>query len=50
MEIKAYACKHCESIYKTAQKASACEKKCLARMAEQKKQKLRDELARLESM
>jgi len=36
MEIKAYACKHCESIYKTAQKASACEKKCVARIAEEK--------------
>lgn len=36
MEIKAYACKHCESIYKTAQKSSACEKKCAARLAEKK--------------
>lgn len=36
MEIKAYACKHCESIYKTAQEASACEKKCLTRISEQK--------------
>ena len=36
MEIKAYACKHCESIYKTAQKASACEKKCVARISEKR--------------
>ena len=41
MEIKAYACKHCESIYKTAQKASACEKKCVSRIAEKKAEEKR---------
>lgn len=43
MEIKAYACKHCESIYKTPQKATACEKKCERIAAEQKAEKERQE-------
>lgn len=42
MEIKAYACQHCEGIYKTQQKAVACEKKCLKQkqedIAEQERQ------------
>jgi hypothetical protein len=35
MNIEAYACQHCESIYKTQQKAVACEKKCVARNKEE---------------
>lgn len=42
MEVKAYACQHCESIYKTQQKAVACEKKCFKQkqedIAEQERQ------------
>ena len=48
MKIEAYACQHCESIYKTQQKATACEKKCLKQKQEDVEEQER--LANLETL